>query len=204
MTDDGADNHVENFRPTNGRFVGAVGLIGALAVFVVAVLEDAPLWLLGLSALVAVLVWASVLRPGVRIVGDELELRNMLTTSGIPLAAIEEVVVRRVLAVRAGDRRFVSPAISRTLRQTLRPKPGSLVANKGDDLVALAAASYPDFVEHRIRQAVADHRARLGIRARSVDQQALGAAIRSERAWPELAALVAAGLVLVVGIVRAL
>lgn len=198
------DDRVEKFRPTNGRFVGAVGLVGALAVFVVCLVEDAPLWLLGMTALVAVLVWAAVLRPDVRIVGDELELRNMLLTSGIPLAAIEEVVVRRVLAVRTGDRRFVSPAISRTLRQTMRPKKGAQPAGSDGDLVALANASYPDFVEQRIRQAAADHRTRLGIRDRSEDQQALADAVRTEPAWPELAALVVSGLVLLVGIVLAL
>ncbi len=153
--------------------------------------------------MVAVLTWAAVLRPSVRIVGDELELRNMFFTQAVPLCAIEDVVVRRVLAVRAGERRFVSPAISRTLRQSVRPK-----KQGGNAGLAPAATSYPDFVEERIRSAAQDHRDRLGIRARpmtgSGEQQDPGRVVRTEPAWPELGALALALLVLLAGVVIAL
>ncbi len=117
-----AEEKIEKFQPTNGRLVGVLGLAVVLGLMVVGAIDGYPVWGVGLLAVVAVLTWAAVLRPGVRIVGDELELRNMFFTQAVPLGAIEEVVVRRVLAVRAGERRFVSPAISRTLRQSMRPK----------------------------------------------------------------------------------
>ena len=52
--------------------------------------------------------------------GRELVLRNMLSTIYIPLAAIEEVAVRQVLAVRAGDKRYVCAGVGRTLRQAMK------------------------------------------------------------------------------------
>ncbi len=183
----------ETFQPTNGRVVGVLGLLVVLVLMTLGAIEGYPLWGVGLLAVIGVLTWAAVLRPGVRIADDELVLRNMLMTESVPLGAIEEVAVRRVLAVRAGDRRFVSPAISRSLRQTLRPK-------KSDQPVP----SYPDFVEERIRTAAADHRARLGIRGLSDEQEALARQARREPAWPELGALAVAVMLLLVGLVLAL
>ncbi len=191
-----AEETIEKFHPTNGRVVGVLGLIAVLVLLVLGAFEGFPVWTVGLLAVVAVLTWASVLRPSVRIVGDELELRNMFLTQSLPLGAIEEVSVRRVLAVRAGDRRFVSPAISRSLRQTLHPK-----KRKSDDPVALAATSYPDFVEERLRTAAQDHLDRLGIRARSDEQLALVSAVRTEPARLELGALGVTVLVMLVGFV---
>ena len=74
---------------------------------------------------------------------------------------------------------------------------------EADQPVALAATSYPDFVEERIRAAAQDHRDRLGIRARSDEQLALAAVVRTDLAWPELCALTAAALILVLGILLA-
>jgi hypothetical protein len=109
--------------------------------------------------------------------------------------------------VRAGDRRFVSPAIGRTRRQLVRSaRRGEAAGSGGEerDLVALATASYPDYVEERIRLAADDHRKRLGVTRWSQEQQALALDVRREPARPELCALAAAALVLLVGIVLAL
>jgi hypothetical protein len=194
-----AEEKIEKFQPTNGRVVGVLGLAVVLALMTLGAIDGYPVWAVGLLAVVAVLTWASVLHPGVRIVGDELELRNMFITQAVPLGAIEEVAVRRVLAVRAGERRFVSPAISRSLRQSMHPK-----KRAGSDKLALAATSYPDFIEERIRAAAQDHRDRLGIRARSDEQLALADVVRTDPALPEIGALAVAVLILLAGIVIAL
>ena len=183
----------ETFRPTNGRVVGVLGLVVVLALLTLGAVDGLPLWGVGLLAVTGVLIWAAVLRPGVRISGDELVLRNMLVTVAVPLGAIEEVTVHRVLAVRAGDRRFVSPAINRSMRQTLRAKKG-----------AQPAPSYPDFVEERIRTAAADHRERRGISGPSDDQEALARQVRRDPAWPERVALAVAVVILLAGVVLAL
>ncbi len=203
-----AAESVEKFQPTNGRVVGVLGLAAVLVLMTLGAIEGYPIWGIGLLAVVGVLTWAAVLRPGVQIADDKLVLRNMFVTLAVPLGAIEEVAVRRVLAIRAGDRRYVSPVISRSLRQTLRPKrrdlAGGGLTDEGPDLVALAARSYPDFVEGRIRVAAADHRDRLGIKGWSDQQDALAGDVHRELAWPELGALAVAVLVTLVGVVLAL
>ena len=183
----------ETFRPTNGRIVGVLGLLVVLALLALGAVDGLPLWGVGLLAVIGVLTWAAVLRPGVRISGDELVLRNMLVTEAVPLGAIQEVAVHRVLAVRAGDRRFVSPAIGRSRRQTLR-------STKSDRSVP----NDPDFVEERIRTAAANHRERLGISEPSDEQEALARQVRRDPAWPELVALAVAVVTFVVGVVLAL
>ncbi len=199
---------IEKFQPTNGRVVGVLGLAAVLVLMTLGAIEGYPMWGVGLLAVVGVLTWAAVLRPGVQIADDKLVLRNMFVTQAVPLGAIEEVAVRRVLVIRAGDRRYVSPVISRSLRQTLRPKrrdlAGGGLVDEGPDLVALAARSYPDFVEGRIRVAAADHRDRLGIKGLSDQQDALARDVRHDLAWPELGALAVAVLITLVGIVIAL
>jgi hypothetical protein len=199
------EKRVEAFRPTSGRVVGVLGLLIVLVILVLGVREGFPLWMIGLVVTAGVLIWSALLRPGVRIVGDELVLRNMFLTHAVPLAAVEEVAVGRVLVVRAGDRKLISPAIGRSLNQVVRPRKAVRGGpDSGRDLVKLAGSSYPDFVVERIRLAASDHRAQPGIRAMSQDQQDLTEQVRRSPAIPEIAALVASLAVLALGIVLAL
>jgi hypothetical protein len=140
-----------------------------------------------------VLVWAAMLRPRVWATREHLVMRNMLHTVSIPLAAIETVAVRQVLAVSAGDNRFVSPAVGKSWRQTLR-------SNKQAERDT-ATASYPVFVEERISQLADDARAQQGVRRFSDEQVALAAGVRRQWAWPEIAALAACVAAFVVTLV---
>jgi hypothetical protein len=182
-----ADPTVERFRPTSGRVTGVIALLVVLAVVVIGVADREsgfPVPVVTGALVVGVLVWAATLRPRVWLTERSLVLRGMVDTVSIPLAAIEEIVVRQVLAVRAGDRRYVSPAVGRSWRQTLK-------SNKRDpNQVDPARASYPDFVEQRIRSRADDARAKSGIARYSDEQVALAAGIRRELAWPEIIALV--------------
>src|SRR5215213_2329567 len=91
--------YTEKFPPTSGRVVGvlAVGLASAICVY--AIVDGgggfgAPVaW--G-AAFAAVVSYASLLRPAVRVEGGALFLRNMVDTNVIPLAVVDEVVVRQV------------------------------------------------------------------------------------------------------------
>lgn len=192
---DRTDEVVERFHPTSGRAIGVVALVVALAVVVVGVVEHdqgfpVP-FALG-AVVVAVLAWAALLRPRVWVTTEDLVLRNMLHTARVPLAAIESVVVRQVLAVSAGERRFVSPAIGRSHRQTVQmTKQGTRPAPQD---------SYPTFVEDRITQLADDARARAGVPKRSEQQRALAQGARSDWAWPEVVALGAAVVALVVSL----
>lgn len=203
-----SDEQPERFAPTSGRVMGVVGLLLAAGVAGLGLVDrDSGVadWVIALAAFGGVLIWAAVLRPRVSLVGDDLELRNMLQTDLIPLAAIEELAVRQVLAVRAGDRRFLSPALGKTRRQ-LRGRPafgsgavaGRLRSKPGDSATTV---EFADFVEQRIRQRMEDARAARGIRPGSAEQVALASEVRRQPAWPEIVALSVLAVAVVVTIV---
>ncbi|MCW2766692.1 MAG: hypothetical protein JWO11_2651 [Nocardioides sp.] len=184
---------VERFRPTSGRVTGSIGLVVALAVVVIGIFDREAFGppVVAAALVIAVLVWASTLRPRVSVTEECLVLRNMLDTVSIPLASIEEVAVRQVLAVRVGRRRYVSPAVGRSWRQTIK-------SNKSERAGDVALASYPDFVEQRIRQRCDDERAKRGIERYSDEQVALAADVQRRPAWFEIAALAVASVTFVV------
>ncbi len=117
--------YVEKFPPTSGRVIGvlAVGLSVAMMLYALFDGEngfEAPVaWGAAFAAIVS---YAALLRPAVRVEQDALVLRNMLDTHRIPLAAVDEVAVRQVLAVRVDEKRYVSPAIGHSFMRTVRPK----------------------------------------------------------------------------------
>lgn len=191
----GADEPVERFHPTSGRIMGTIALVLATAVVVIGVLDREhgfPLPVVLGAVVFGILVWAAMLRPRVWATSDDLVMRNMLNTAHIPLAAIERVAVRQVLAVSAGERRFVSPAIGRSLRQTLKSN------RRGTQQTAVE--SYPVFVEERISQLADDARTQRGVRRFSEEQVALGADVRTTWAWPEIVGLVGFGVAFLVSL----
>lgn len=191
------NDEVERFTPTSGRLMGGLALAVSLLVVVVGLVapsQGIQAWLIAVTAFTAALSWAAMLRPTVTLVADDLVMRNMLETVHVPLAAVEDVVVRQVLAVRAGNRRFISPAIGRTRRQIGR----DARSPSGDRVRQLAESSYGAFVEERIRSRAAEARAKVGVTAKSEQQQALAADVRRRPAWPEIVALAATALAVLV------
>jgi hypothetical protein len=192
---------VERFRPTSGRFTGIVLLSGATLTVLLAVLDsDKVIKEVGVAAvLVGVLGWTASLRPRVSIVGDDLELRGMLDTVSIPLASVEELAVRQMLVVRSGDKKYTSPALGRSRRSLV--KGVKETDPDTDETSRVAASSYPEFVEQRIRQRVEDAMAAQGINRGSAEQVALGAGVRHRTAWLEIGALVVSAVALVAVII---
>lgn len=179
-----SEEPVERFRPTSGRILGFMALALALAVVVIGVVDREsgfPPSVVAAAVVFGILVWAAMLRPKVWVTEQDLVLRNMLDTVFIPLAAIEQVVVRQVLAVRAGEKRFVSPAIGRNWRQAFR-------ANRAARQPT-ATESYPVFVEERIAQLAEDARAKSGVTMLSDEQLVLAEGVRRAWAWPEIVGL---------------
>jgi hypothetical protein len=178
-----AEDMVENFRPTSGRISGVLGLAICVATVVLGVSEfdegfpPAVVW----AALFAgVLFWAAMLRPRVWVSGSELRMRNMLDTITLPLASIEQIMVRQVLSVRAGDRRYVSSAVGKSWRQAMKRDRG---VEPG------AEAPYPVFVEERLTQLAENARSQQGIALMSDEQLELAKSVRREWAWPEIVLL---------------
>ena len=209
---------VERFRPTGGLVSGVLAMAFVAAVVVVGLAEltsGFPLPFVTAALVMGVLVWAAMLRPRVWATADDLVLRNMFSTAVIPLAAIEGVVVRQVMAVRAGERRYVSPAVG---------KPRGRSSGWGRRQVAVAPFGsprghrpqlptgghvgdqrreppYADFVADRISHLATSARERRGITERSPEQRSLAADVRLTRAWPEIAALTVACLLFLASLV---
>jgi hypothetical protein len=173
-------DYSEKFPPTSGRVMGVLAVLLCLGVMVLAILDDdegfgpAVAWGAAFAAIVS---YAALLRPAVRVEQGTLVLRNMLDTNVVPLAAVEEVAVRQVLAVRADEKRFVSPAIGHSFMRTIRPR----VSRDGQ-----LEISYPDYVRDRILSLSDGARRRHG----NADLPP----VRHEWAWPEIAGLVVTGL----------
>jgi hypothetical protein len=216
VSDESPEDGLEHFAPTGGRVMGVLGLVMAAAFVGLWALnpDDVPAAVAAAALVGGVLVWASLLRPRVSVSRETLHLRNMLDTVRVPLAAIDELVVRQVLMVRVGDKKFVSPAVGRKLRKVLRaPRPGQIflptLPDRMDDALGPPDAServpttvdYVDHVEGRLRERVTEARTRHGVRAYSDEAEALARDVRRDPAWLEIAALGVAVLLLVVTLV---
>ena len=208
MTDAGG---VERFAG-QGRVTGVIGLLIAAGMVGLFILDpdEIPLWVAAVAVLCGVLIWSTMLKPQVSVRGDRLVLRNSLETIRIPLAAIDELAVRQVLAVRVGRKRFVSPGVGRTVRQAIKSAreepPGYSKPALGPALGGSAPSqveggiSYADFIEHRIKDLVDLDRKRRGIRAYSDEAEALASEVTREPAFIEIVALVASVAFLVLAI----
>lgn len=198
MTD---EQRVEWFHPTSGTIVGWLG-VGCGAVMLVlstGVLAggfSVPGFVGGL--LLAAAAWIAMLRPRVGLTADEVVMRGMFSTTRLPLAGVESVVVRQVLAVWVGGRRHVCAAVGHTYRDIARARrhvhgEPALVARSTDPI-------YADHVASMITEKAAEARREAGIDKRSPDQAAMAARVRRTWAWPEIAGVAALAVVLAVAV----
>jgi hypothetical protein len=200
-----AQHEVERFAQNGGRFTSVVGFVvaGALVVAWVVRPSDVPLWVPAAALLLAALIWTAIVRPRVLVTerDDEqtLVLRTMLETVHIPLAGVEEVAVRQVMAVRVGERRFVCSGTGRTLRQALKDSNTERMRRSMSGLGGLDPVAqvdpgiiYGDYVEMRVMELANAERERRDLRRHSAEVRALADDVRREPAWREVGLLVAA------------
>lgn len=180
-----SDEVVERFGALTGR-LPAVICLGTAAVILVLAIKPlstgTPLGVAIVTCFGALLTWIVMLRPAVIVTTRDLLLRNMLVTIRIPLAAIDKVVITQVLAVSAGGKRYISPAIGYTLRQSIRERSPRRSTN------ATATNTAQMFVEERIRHHVEEARRR---------NDPVGE-VRRTPAWLELAGMAVLALAFVV------
>ena len=199
---------VEKFAPNGGTFVAVVGglVVAGFLVGWIVDIDRVPLYVPAASLFAGVVLYTSTVRPRVWVHGPELVLRNMLSTTRIPLASIEELAVQQLLAVRAGGKRYVCAGVGRSMRQAMK---GSSVQKAREQMGGLRGAmanvrepgmQYGDFVEIRLQELVNEDRARRGIGRFSAEAEELAKQVRREPAWPEIAALAATAVFLVVTI----
>ena len=191
------------FRPTSGRILGSVAVIGSVVVLAIAVADpgSVPAPLAAGVALFGVLAWASMLWPRVSLTADDLVLRTMVEHQRLPLAAIEELAVRQVLAVRVGDKRYVSSALGRPLRKTMGAGGRKRADKAGADEPA-GEVDYVDHVEQQLRDRMEQARSAAGVGLLSDEQLALAAGVRREPAWLPIGLIAVAVLALVASILR--
>ena len=193
-----ADAVVERFQPTSGRFSGwlTVGLCAALVVAGVAYLDDGfPAWVAAGGLLVGVLAWAAMLRPALWVTEEHLVMRNLADTVHIRLAAVEEMAVRQVLAVRAADRRFVSTVVGRSWRKAIVSR-----RTHGADDGPRDGMAYADWAEHRLHELVDRARKDAGVRPGSREQLALPDPVRREHDVLPLSLIAVSGALLLLSL----
>jgi hypothetical protein len=205
---EGREPAVEKFAPNGGTVMAVIGGLVALA-FVVGWLIDihrVALWVPALAVLGAVILWMSTVRPRVWVQDHHLVMRNMLSTWYLPLASIEEVAVRQVMAVKAGGQRYVCAGVGRSLRSALK---GSAMERAREEMggirgelakVPEQGMNYADFVELRVQELINEDRVRRGVKKWSPEADELAQQARREPAWLEIGALVAALAFVVVGV----
>ena len=209
----------EDFHPTNGSAIAWLGealIVGFVAVSLFQEGVDPPAWVVAAVVTLGILLWAALLRPRVWIApGDELVLRTMFETVTIPLAAIESIVVRQVLVVTAGGRRFTCAALGRSRRQLVRgSSPGGSggggigsmlgLGNRGgytgetETRPRALGVDYAEFVESRLTErhsrAMLEHRVRRG----SEEQELLARQVRRDVSWWVVATAAVSAVVTVV------
>lgn len=202
---------VEKFAPNGGTVVAVVGGL-VVAAFVVGWAIDihrVALYVPAAALLGGVVLYASTVRPRVQVHGHDLVLRNMFSTTWLPLASIDELAVQQLLAVRAGGKRYVCAGVGRSMRQAMKGSPMLKAREQVGGLrgelakVREPGIDYADFVEIRLQELVNEDRARRGIARFSPEAEELAKQIRREPAWPEIAALAATLVFLLVALVVA-
>jgi hypothetical protein len=192
---------VERFRPTSGRLLGSASLVVVIGLLLLVGVTEPNLTGAQIClclALGGVLIWMVLLRPRATAYDDRLVLHNQVSDWHLPLAGVEDVAVRHTLNVWVGDRRYTCSGIGRPSRQMIRGRggtPSSIFARRdtrtgAGDAANIGQVDYASFVEARI-----DELARLARREREE-----APAVRRKWALPELAAVGALSLALLVSL----
>jgi len=173
------DDNVTWFAVTSGRVTGFLGLVAGALVGVVSVVDRTAAGVV-VGLFLALLSWVVLMRPRVGTRGSDLLLRGMVSTVVIPLASIESLVVRQVLSVGIGGRRYVSGAVGHAMRDLRRSRRAvdTIALGTGPDAPP-AQDKYADQVGEMITERS---------RAARRDGAPTGPA-RREWAWPEIGGL---------------
>lgn len=173
---------VEKFASSGARMAGglgaAVGLVALAAMLNDGALTDSIGWTL-FFVLLVVGSWATLLRPQLRLADDSLVLVNTIDTITIPLVAIDSIEVRRMVVVRAGGKRYLCPAVSRSMKDLV--KEGMAGSRNPTHM--------PNFIEDRVHARVKEAREFAG---------AGDAVVRRRWAWFEIALVVVPAVALVI------
>ena len=194
----------EKFGPTNGRVPGTMGGAAVVVAAVVALADgwhDSDPLVLSCLGLASLLIWVVMFRPAVRSDGTLLHMRNMVSTTTVPLHLIDKVLVGAMLLVRSGEATYKSIAVQRSRRRGRSSDGAGLVSARGGShqhtvmpmgSIAKESGNYSDFVEERIKYLADEAR---------VHRRGLDEPVRLTWAWPEIAGLVSLSVLVVLVLV---
>ena len=95
----------------------------------------------------------------------------MVEYQRLPLAAVEDLAIRQVLAVRVGEKRYVSTAVGKSWRTAMVGDRNATRKQAADKPVT--EVPYADYVEQEIRKRMEHARAVAGVGLLSDEQLAL-------------------------------
>jgi hypothetical protein len=176
---------IEWYQNTSSKPWGAVAMITGVAIAVLGAVAGPSAIAITAGLLLAALAYASIWRPAVGVDAESAHLRGMYSTTVVPLAAIDSVTITRTLALSVIGKRYVSSAVSQTLRRAaLGPQGGRGVLGM---VKADPKPTYSDLVEdelgRRIQAARLEQRAPQGSEA----QAALAGRVSRSISWPDVA-----------------
>ncbi|MCW2782422.1 MAG: hypothetical protein JWR35_2871 [Marmoricola sp.] len=198
---------VQSYGPTSGTISGVLGLVLVSVIGVSVLIDDHGIGGVRtalLMALAGVLIWAFLLRPRIMIKPPAVVLRNAFIDQTIPLDQVEQIVIRAFTVLRVNGKRYVGVAVGHPVRKLGRGGGNVQVGNAGRRGIRMnsgmgpapttksrnTTVNMPDFVEERLRDAVAHEK--------------LGAPSEGHvvRSWavPELAVLAVLAVAFVVSI----
>jgi len=193
-----AGHEVERFASSAGRYLGYVVVAFSAALLVVIVLEDAGAQAFCFVAAAGLLGWVAMVRPAASLRANGVLLQNMLRDTFVPSSKIVRCYVSPMLQVATDDRRFACVGVSRStvsrLRENSGRRKGGLFGSRTPEPEAPKYAEvavgghYTDYVVSRILGAAAD--------AEGDDREPVVAF-----AWPAVAALAAAVVLVVLAFV---
>lgn len=178
MTEQPQPELLERFKPTGGRWLGVAGMV-MLVILGAAIastgLDRSNGALLAALALVLALVWAALVRPGLRAYDDHLLIRNPWSDVHIPWSEITDVEVRQTLQIYAGGKRHHCVAVGKSTRKlALGDRPGASTT----DLDPHTDIDYADYVVSKIGDYA----------TAGSDREGVYAEVTRRWAWPEIVA----------------
>jgi hypothetical protein len=190
---------VEKFAASGGRWLGIATVAFCLAMALVLALDDPAGSVKGFYVLAAIVLvsWVALIRPAASIRANGVLLRNMVHDSFVPSAKIVRCAVLQTLQVATDEKHYHCVGVSKSARGMMREKTG----RRYGGLMLPSRLESPEPVQRRYGEAVigGSYSDYVASRIRSLADDASDDGLQPVVAvvWPAVAALVIAGVLVV-------
>lgn len=188
---------MKRFGPTNGGMTGWGGLVLSAAFILVVMWQDRhDHWGLGHwpvlvgALLVALLLWATMLRPRILVGTERVVLQGTFRDVELPLVAITDVAIGAFTKISIEEQVYASPAVGRGRHRPPRPRAAEQAERLGERPSAPPRMSEADAFESALDRAIEQ----AGLVGAPADP------VRRSWAVPELVGVLVLGVLLLVGV----